>query len=91
MHRLLFTSAWKAIQEHGSLAHQAVAAEITQLFKTKKSLYPLKKEMLTEEQSKRIIRSSMFLKAQYNALGEFEKVRAKLVANGHVQDRFLHP
>ena len=40
MHRLLFTSAWQAVQEHGPPAYQALAAKITQLLKTKK-LYVL--------------------------------------------------
>ena len=42
---------------------------------------------LTESQLKKIIRSSMFLKEKYKADGEFEKLKARLVAGGHMQDR----
>jgi hypothetical protein len=42
---------------------------------------------LTDSQTKKIIRSSMFLKEKYKADGEFEKLKARLVAGGHMQDR----
>ena len=42
---------------------------------------------LTDSQVKKIIRSSMFLKEKYKADGEFEKLKARLVAGGHMQDR----
>ena len=40
-----------------------------------------------KSQIKKIIRSSMFLKEKYKANGEFEKLKARLVAGGHMQDR----
>ena len=42
---------------------------------------------LTSSQIKKIIRSSMFLKEKYKANGEFEKLKARLVAGGHMQNR----
>lgn len=42
---------------------------------------------LTKSQATKIIRSSMFLKEKYKANGEFEKLKARLVAGGHMQDR----
>ena len=42
---------------------------------------------LSEEQLKRLITSSMFLKEKFSADGNFEKLKARLVAGGHMQDR----
>ena len=42
---------------------------------------------LTKSQIKKIIRSSMFLKEKYKANGDFEKLKSRLVAGGHMQDR----
>ena len=38
----------------------------------------------------RIIRSSMFLKEKFLASGEFEKLKARLVAGGDQQDKTLY-
>ena len=45
------------------------------------------RKTLTHCQCKKIIQSSMFLKEKYKANGEFEKLKARLVAGGHMQDR----
>ena len=44
------------------------------------------KHLLTKEQRTKILRTSIFLKAKYNAIGEFVKLKARLVANGSQQD-----
>ena len=41
--KVLFTSAWAAIKEHGRPAYKAVASETKQLFKTKAALKPINK------------------------------------------------
>jgi len=47
-------------------------------------------EELTSEELRRIISSSMFLKDKYTADGVFEKLKARLVAGGHLQDREVY-
>ena len=42
---------------------------------------------LTLQQKHTIISSSMFLKEKYTADGKFEKLKSRLVASGHLQDR----
>jgi hypothetical protein len=57
----------------------------------KGALVPILREDLTASERKGIIRSSMFLKAKFSAQGTFEKVKARLVADGSQQDRELYP
>ena len=45
---------------------------------------------LSREQRKSVIRSSMFLKEKYLSTGDFEKLKARFVAGGHLQDRSLY-
>ena len=85
------TSLHKALKEFGKDAFDAIASEIKQLFVDKKALIPVKRKSLTKSQTKKIIRSSIFLKEKYDAKGEFEKIKARLVADGRGQDRELYP
>ena len=48
---------------------------------------PMRMRELTFKQKKKIIRSFMFLKEKYLSTGEFEKLKARLVAGGHMQQR----
>jgi hypothetical protein len=84
-------SVKKGIQQHGKAAVDAVAAELIQLFRTKGALIPVLREDLDPAERRNIIRSSMFLKAKYSAQGIFEKIKARLVADGSTQDRELYP
>jgi hypothetical protein len=79
------------IQQHGKAAVDAVAAELIQLFRTKGALVPVLREDLEPSERRKIIRSSMFLKEKYSAQGIFEKIKARLVADGSTQDRELYP
>ena len=45
---------------------------------------------LTAEELKKRIPSKMFIKLKYLADGDFEKIKARLVAGGHRQDRSLY-
>ena len=45
---------------------------------------------MNEEQIKLIITSSTFLKDKYTAQGVFDKLKARLVAGGHLQDREIY-
>jgi len=45
---------------------------------------------LSMQKRKKIIRSSMFLKEKFLSTGEFQKLKARLVAGGHMQDRSVY-
>ena len=85
------TSVKKALKEHGKDAYDAIIKEFKQLFKEKKALIPVNRGDLSARQMKQIIRSSMFLKTKFDAKGTFEKIKARLVADGSKQDRALYP
>ena len=51
---------------------------------------PIHKRDLTFKQLKSVIRSSMFLKEKYLSTGEFEKLKARIVAGGNMQDKSLY-
>lgn len=69
-----------------SAALQSMIGEISGLVE-KGCFEGVHRRSLTESQVKKIIRSSMFLKEKYKADGKFEKLKARLVAGGHMQDR----
>ena len=56
----------------------------------KKVWEPVCVKGLSMEEKHRIIRSSMFLKEKFLASGDFEKLKARLVAGGNEQDRDLY-
>ena len=56
----------------------------------KKVWAPVAVNDLSGKEKHRIIRSSMFLKEKFLASGEFEKLKARLVAGGNQQDRDLY-
>jgi hypothetical protein len=56
----------------------------------KKVWHPRAVESLTRKQLKKIIRSSLFLKEKFTSTGAFEKLKARLVAGGHMQDKSLY-
>ena len=81
-------SVKKGIDQFGQPARDAVIAELEQLFKTKAALKPVHRSDLSECDRKNVIRSFMFLKAKYDAMGVFEKIKARLVANGAQQTAY---
>ena len=85
------TSVKKGLQEHGHHAQVAITSELKQLFKDKKALKPVLRANLSNTQKKKILRSSMFLKTKFDARGVFEKIKARLVADGRGQDKSLYP
>jgi hypothetical protein len=90
-YRCYHTSAKRAIKEQGKPAFQAVVDELVQMIRTKRALRPVMKSTLSRRQMKGVIRSFMFLKTKFNAEGKFEKIKARMVANGKQQDRSLYP
>jgi hypothetical protein len=77
----------KALQIFGQDAEDASLAEIKQLLVDKKAFHLMKRTDLSGKQLRGIIRSSMFLKAKFDASGAFEKLKARLVAWGNLQNR----
>jgi hypothetical protein len=63
--------------------------EFEQLYKAKEAIAPVKPSDLTPGEWKGVIRSSLFLNPKHDAMGVFEKVKARLVGNGKQQDRNL--
>ena len=70
------------LKEHRLDTIQAVSKELLQILKCKKATIPVDRKTLTKTQLKKIILSSMFLKYKYDATGKFDKLKARLVANG---------
>jgi hypothetical protein len=78
-----------ALHDFGDVAEDACKNELVQLFKVKNALVPVKKQDLSEEQLKKVVRSHMFLKEKFED-GTFVKLKARLVADGRTQDRTLY-
>jgi hypothetical protein len=87
---MLILSVKKAMSQFGDKAKDAVRKELKQMI-DKRVWHPVKIKTLTLQQRKAIIRSSMFLKEKYDSTGKFEKLKARLVANGNMQDKALYP
>jgi hypothetical protein len=81
------TSVKKALRESKPDAYKAITSELKQLFDDKKALVPVKRSDLTQEELSKVIRSVMFLKNKFDANGVFEKIKARLVADGRMQDK----
>jgi len=74
-----------ALERFGKVAYDSIKEELVQLFIKKRALVPMMLREVTRENS--ILRSHMFLREKYNAVGVFEKIKARLVADGSTQDR----
>jgi hypothetical protein len=77
-------SDWK--QAH---TEKAIKKELSQLFEELVAIVPVKRQAIPKEAT--ILNSHMFVVNKYNAEGEFEKVKARLVADGRDQDPTLYP
>jgi len=86
---LMNLSVGAAVRGFGDVAKDAVKEELTQLFIHKKALEPVRWDDLNQEQHKRAVRSHMFLKEKYED-GSFVKMKARLVADGRMQDRTVY-
>lgn len=82
-------SARKGLQEYGVKAYQAIMKEFEQLYKIKGAIAPVMPTSLKSDQWEKLIRSSLFLNPKHDAMGVFDKIKARLVANGKQQDRNL--
>ena len=76
----------KALNAHGKKALRSIYSEIKQM-PDKNVFTPQDPRKLTKAQLRKVIMSSMFLKEKFLSSGDFEKLKARLVAGGHQQDR----
>jgi hypothetical protein len=79
----------KAVAKFGKAALKSIAAECLQLL-NKKVFHPVDVNALSTKERRAIIRSSMFLKEKFLSNGDFEKLKARLVAGGDQQDKSLY-
>jgi hypothetical protein len=66
----------------------ALVVELKNMYE-KKVFFPVKREKLSPEEKRNIIPSLAFVKQKYNPDGSKDKVKVRLVAGGHKQDRSL--
>ena len=79
----------QAIDKLGYVAIKSIVQEMLQHV-DKGTFRGVKFEDLSEEEVMLIISSKTFLKDKYLADGEFEKLKTRLVAGGHMQDRNIY-
>ena len=85
----LHISLRRARIKFNAKADEAALAELSQLHrKTVWELVHFKD--LNRAQRRRIIRSSLFLKEKFTSAGIFDKLKARPVAGGHMQDRSIY-
>ena len=80
----------RSLNERGKAALTAGKGEMELLFKTKQALVPQKWEDMTKQQKKNIVRSHLLFKDKFDAMGEFDKLKARLVGDGRTQDRTIY-
>ena len=83
---LMRISIKKAVESFGSRAVDSMTKELVGIHKAK-CWTPIKQQLLSLHQKKKVIRSFMFLKEKFDSGGAFEKLKARLVAGGNMQDR----
>jgi hypothetical protein len=86
VYRLTMKKALKSNKE-GSRA--SIMKELKQIL-DKEVWDAVDKSLLTKSQLKKAIRSSMFLTEKFTASGAFDKLKARLVAGGDMQDKSLY-
>ena len=82
-------SAKKARETFGDAGVQAIEKEISSLLQ-KKVFSAVLKSSLTESQRKKVIRMSCFVRDKVDAQGRLLKIKARLVAGGHMQDKSIY-
>lgn len=85
----LHLSVRQAINKLGVEAIRSVVKEMIQLV-GQGTFEGVNVDELSEEQLRLIITSSTFLKEKFHADGLFDKLKARLVAGGHLQDRTIY-
>ena len=83
----------KALQQYGAKAEESIMKELDQM-EAKGVWTPVMvrdlQKLYQRLGTSRIIMSKMFLKEKFSSSGVFEKLKARLVAGGHQQDRLKY-
>jgi hypothetical protein len=79
----------EGVQKLGEIAVDSIKKELQQMC-DKNVWEAVHLNSLSYNQRKSIITSSMFLKDKYTADGKFDKLKSRLVAGGHLQDRNIY-
>jgi hypothetical protein len=80
----------EALDKHGVEGLRAMYKELAQI-DGKGVFTGVQQSSLTREQLRAAIRSQLIFKEKFLPDGEFDKLKARLVAGGHMQDRALYP
>jgi len=80
----------EAIAKLGKHAVESIEKEMKMIKTEKGAIEGVKLKDLSYEQKRKIIPSKLFLKEKYNAAGDFEKLKARMVAGGHMQERTVN-
>ncbi len=86
-----YTAVTKVLQKEWKQeqATKAIKKELSQLFEELVAIVPIKRPEIPPNAT--ILNSHMFLVNKYNVDGEFEKVKARLVADSRDQDPAMYP
>ena len=79
----------EGVQKLGEIAVDSIKKELQQMC-DKNVWEAVHLNSLSYNQRKSIITNSMFLKDKYTADGKFDKLKSRLVAGGHLQDRNIY-
>ena len=79
-----------AVEDQGDSAIKEIIIEMTSTYINRKEFEAVFEKNMTDEQRKRVNTSKMFLKNKYFADGKYEKIKARLVAGGNLQDRSIY-
>ena len=82
-------SARKALEHYNQDGLDAIIAEINGML-DRKVFVGVLRSSLSKTQMKKIIRSSMFVKEKFDSKGTLLKLKARLVAGGHMQNKAIY-
>ena len=82
-------SVKQALKKNEKASKASILKELKQIM-DKEVWEIIEKANLTKKQLRKAIRSSMFLTEKFTASGEFDKLKARLVAGGDGQDKSLY-
>ena len=82
-------SLLKGLRKHKDAGFEAMLKELMTIHETE-TIAGVDYNKLTPAQKGRTIRSMMFFKEKYKPNGMFDKLKARLVAGGHQQDRSVY-
>lgn len=88
-HHVYKLSVKKALRKNEVVARESILKELRQMVE-KEVWEVLDKTKLSNAQLKKAIRSTMFLTEKFTAAGDFDKLKARLVAGGDGQDKSLY-